>query len=348
MEYIFILLAAFIGMLMLMQMVFFEITRKKMLSSDNINWFLSLDKPFSYRRVGYMVFICFVCYMISSPEPMFSASWFIFFVLFLAIGIIADATVQYLILVYGKQRCRKEIEESRLLENELIEITQNMVSDDRYEEPTKQYDEIKIAKNYIQPTDHVSFLTIDSGSYVQEFDNLPEAVFVIEPYGDIQRTKEKFDDENVKVTKLTPSGQMPFKDGKMDMVICENSNYEKTEVHRVLKKDGYFIVNQNGTANLKEFLQVYVPYGIKGSWDAFSCAQTLEDIGMRIIDKFEDYGTLRFHSIQAIHTFFSRVSPDLADINKYKIFYLKALKQIKQKSIYEMTTHHFLVIAQKV
>lgn len=44
MEYLFILLATFIGMLFLMQLVFFEITRSKMAKAENVNWYLSLDK----------------------------------------------------------------------------------------------------------------------------------------------------------------------------------------------------------------------------------------------------------------------------------------------------------------
>ena len=92
---------------------------------------------------------------------------------------------------------------------------------------------------------------------------------------------------------------------------------------------------------------MYMPFGMKGSWDAYSCAQTLEEIGMRIIEKFEDYGTIRFTSVQAIHSYFKKVSPDLADMNKYQAFYLNALKTIKENHFYEMTTHKFLVVAQK-
>ena len=55
MEYLMILLLIFIAVLFLMQVVFFEITKSKMEKMNNINWFLSLDKPFNYNRVGYMV-----------------------------------------------------------------------------------------------------------------------------------------------------------------------------------------------------------------------------------------------------------------------------------------------------
>ena len=34
---------------------------------------------------------------------------------------------------------------------------------------------------------------------------------------------------------------------------------DKAEVQRVLKPNGYFIVQQNGTANLKEFVSLYMP-----------------------------------------------------------------------------------------
>ena len=93
---------------------------------------------------------------------------------------------------------------------------------------------------------------------------------------------------------------------------------------------------------------MYVPFKMKGSWDAYSCAQTLEEIGMRIVEKMEDYGTIRFRSIHALHSYFMKHSPDLANINKYQMFYMNALKEIKENSFYEMTTHHFIVVAQKV
>lgn len=348
MEYLLLLLITFIGLLLLMQLVFFEITRSKMLKAQNVNWFLSLKKPFSYHRVGYMFFICLLCYFVSSPEDLFSLNWFIYFILFLAMGIVADAIVQYLVLVYSKKRCRKEIEEATLLQNELVELSQTMSEDDSYVETARQYDESEILKKYVEPQDHIAFLTIDEGEFVLEYTPRPAATFVIEPYSDINKVRTKFDDESIKVTQMTPSGQMPFKDEKLDVVMCEYSNYDKSEVQRILKHGGYFIVNQNGTANLKEFLQIYMPFGMKGSWDAYSCAGTLESIGLRIVEKLEDYGTIRFHSIQSIHSYFQKHSPDVADINKYQIFYLKALKAIKDHSFYEMTTHRFLVVAQKV
>lgn len=348
MAYMFVLLGSFIIVLFLMQLVFFEITRSKMKKNDNISWFLSLKKPFHYNRLGYMIFICFICYLISSPAQMFTVEWFIFFILFVAMGVVADAVVQYLILAYSKKRCRNDIAEADLLQNELTQLSQTMMVDEHYEETQKKYDEESILKSYLDPTSHLAIVSVDGGEFARRLNPLPEATFVIEPYVDLNAVKAKFENTPVKVTELTPSGQMPFKDEKMDIVMCMNSNYEKEEMKRVLKPNGYFIVNQNGTANYKEFLKLYMPFGMKGAWDAYSCAGTLESIGMRIVDKFEDYGTIRFHSVEALYTFFKKVSPDIANVNKYQLFYLKALQDIKKYSFFELTTHRFLVVAQKV
>lgn len=164
MEYLLILLGTFIGLLFLMQLVFFEITRNKMAKAENVNWYLALDKPYSYNRVGYMLFICFICYLISTPEEIFSVSWFIYFVLFLAMGIVADAVVQYLILVYSKKRCRKEIQEAQLLKNELLEIAQTSFKETgTYDESAPQYDEETVLRKYLQPEDHLAFLSVDNG-----------------------------------------------------------------------------------------------------------------------------------------------------------------------------------------
>lgn len=348
MEDLLMILITFIGMLLLLQLVFFELNRSKMKKANNVNWFLALNKPFRYTRVGYMVVLCIFCYMFSGMNDMFSASWFIYLILFTAMGVVSDAIVQYLILLYGKKRCHNEIEEAVLLQNELLEISQTMNEDDNYEESPKQYDEETILRQYVEPTDHLAFLSVDNGIFVNQYQPLPEATFDVEPYnGDIEALQLTFGDKPIKAVRLTPSGQLPFKDDKMNVIMCQYTNYDKNEVYRVLKDNGYFVVNQNGTANLKEIIQMYMPFGLKGSWDAYACAQTLESIGMKIIDKFEDYGTIRFYSLQALHNYFKKNSPDIADINKYQMFYLNALREINVKKYFELTTHRFLVVAQK-
>ena len=48
-----------------------------------------------------------------------------------------------------------------------------------------------------------------------------------------------------------------------------------------------------------------------------------------------------------LYQYFTKVSPDFANVNRYQVFYLQALKEMKDHSYFEMTTHQFLVVAQK-
>ena len=141
---------------------------------------------------------------------------------------------------------------------------------------------------------------------------------------------------------------MPFKDEKIDVVMCQYSNYDKNEMKRVLKPGGYFIVHQNGTTNYKEFLELYMPFRMKGSWDCYACSTTLEDIGMQVVEKYEDYGTITFHDIQSVRNYFYNHSRELSDVNKFYAFYMNALLDIREKGSFELSTHNFLVVAKKM
>lgn len=327
-------------------MIFFEMLRKRMVNNNQLMWFDSLDKPFQYNRVKYMVVICLICYVVSSPSQMFSFDWIVYFLLFLAIGIVADILTQYIIHIYGKKRCAKQIEEIHFLQNELIRISEEMQDDFSYDESPKQYEEEDYLKPYLTPEAHVAYLSVDGGKFIKKVNQFTEVTFDVEPYGNIDVIKQDLSELPIQVTKLTPSGQMPFKDNRIDVIMCMNSNYDKFEIQRVLKPHGYFIVNQMGTGNFREMVQMYVPYGLKGTWDAPTCMQTLTDMDMRIIDHVEEYGNIRFRTVQAMHTYFKKISPDLMDMEKYKTFYLNVLKSIQEYGYYDLTTHRFLVVAQ--
>lgn len=51
MTYLLTVLIGFIVILFITQLIFFELTRKKMKENRNVDWFLSLDKTFHYNRV---------------------------------------------------------------------------------------------------------------------------------------------------------------------------------------------------------------------------------------------------------------------------------------------------------
>lgn len=346
MQELFLLLVEFIFVLLLFQIVFFELNLKSMKKANNILWYLSLDKKFNYSRTGYMVFICLVSYLMFGNLPLFSLDWFLYFALFLAVGIIADAIVQYLTLKYGQIRCKNDIAEAKYLQDEVLKLKDLEVYIDDYYKPERKIDEVSVLKRYVQPEHHLAFLTVDQGEFASSFDELPAVTYDVEPYGDIETIKEKLGDLPIKPTTLTQAQQMPFKDDKMDIVMNQLCNYDKSEIKRVLKPGGYFILHQNGTGNLKELINMYVPFRMKGEWVLNSCIPTLESVGFKILEEIEDYNYIQFKSIESLYSYFKKTSGDFSDVIKYKAFYMFALQEIKKKGSFTLSTYDFLVVAQ--
>lgn len=346
MQELFWILGEFIVMLLTCQIIFFELNLRNIKKSNNMLWYLSLDKHFSYNRSGYMAFLCFICYMLFTDLKIFSIEWFLYFILFLAVGIISDAIVQFLILKYGQLRCKKQINEAKDLQEEVLKLKNSEVFVEDYEQLDKKINEEEILKRYLKPEDHLAFLSIDQGKFASSFQALPEVTYDVEPYGDISEIQEKMHDLPIKVTTLTQSHQMPFKDDKIDIIMNQLCNYDKHEIKRVLKPSGYFVLHQNGTGNYKELIDMYMRIPLRGEWKLESCIPTLESIGFKIIEKIEDYNSIQFYSIEGLYSYFKKISLDFCDVEKYIAFYMVALKQIKEQGFYKLSTYDFLIVAK--
>lgn len=344
---LFIYLAGFIGMLLIFNLVFFEMSRAKALSVKNYAWFSTLSKPYNYTRTGSMIFICVLTYLLTGHGDLSGLEWIVYLILFVACGVIADAMTQFIIQKYAQIRCRKMIRMATSLEDEFSEAM-NFVEDYDYVVSSAKYDEKAIAKKYIKKEDHLSFIGVDRGEFAKNFGDYPEATYNVDSFSSVEDVQKNLEGTPVRATTLTPNGQMPFKDKRLDVVMDQYSNYNKDEVKRVLKDDGYFIVNQYGSHNLREFLNVYMYLRVKGVWDLESCKMTLKSINFKVEEAYEDYGYVRFKNLSQLHTYFTIVLQDVAaNPEKYKAFYLKALQDIKENGFYEMTTYRFLIVAKK-
>lgn len=340
-------LIVFIGMLLIFQIIFFEVMRSRAIKSNNYEWFTTLNKPFNYTRTGSMIFVCVICYIFGGSDASNMAEWILYLIIFVACGVIADAVTQWLVQKYGQVRCRKQLAVAGGLDDEFEELKKNFVDDESFEVSMPRYDEALIAKQYLKPTDHMAFMSVDRGEFVKRFGTYAESAFDVEPYFEASDVQANLGDVPVRAVGLAENNKMPFKDNRMDLIFDEYSNYEKNEVTRVLKPGGIFIVNQYGTDNLKEFLSMYMPVGLRGSWDLKSCQRTLEEAGYTILEGYEDYGYIRFRTLGQLHTYMKKAVADASEHpEKYKAFYTKALQEMKKNGYFQMTTYRFLVVAR--
>lgn len=339
------MLATLLIMLTLIKLVFSELQGRTAKRITNIRWYLQYTEKFAYGRTNSIIFMCIFCYLIASSQEIFSMIWVVELIGFLAVGVISDALSQFLSHYYIKYRFSKSINEGLLLKEE---VKQALTEVDLEEPYTREinFDTYKEVSKYVKQEDHLAIVSVDGGEFVSKYPSLPPITYVVEAKK--EKADETLKDRELKVTTCTKDGKMPFKDDKMDVVINELSNYDKFEMFRILKPGGYVIVDQMGSDNYKEIINMFIPFRMKGSWDKESCSQTLHDIGFEIVHGMEDRGYIRFKTMASVFRFMKDLAPDR--VEKYELyinFYAAILKTIKEQSFFDLTTHKFLVIAKK-
>lgn len=341
----FYILSTWAIMLLLIRVGFSEFEGRMARKNYNIRWLLMFKQGYIYRRSNNIIFMSVLCYFVSSMQPMFSMGWLIELLGFIATGVVTDAFAQIISYYYIRIRFAKQIRNADLLQ---VEIQSALNKEDTeltyHNEPSFCVEDVM--KQYASEEDHMAIISMDGGEFVDRVERLPDITYVVEALAD--KAREKLEEKNVKVTSYTNRNQLPFKDEKIDIVVNELTNYDKFEVFRVLKPNGYFIVDQMGSDNYKEIANMFIPFRMKGRWDKENCSRTLRDIGMDIVDGFEEEGCIRFKSLAAVFTFMRTFSPERVDnYDKYLNFYARISQEIQDKDFFDLTTHRFIVVAHK-
>lgn len=345
MNYYFYILSTWVLMLFFLKIGFTEVEGRMARKNYNMRWMLVFKKTFAYRRSNNIIIMSVLSYMVSSNIAIFSMGWLIELVGFIAAGIVTDSFAQLLSYYYGKFRFRNQIRHAEIMNTEIESALTKEDTDLMYQdEPTFTVEDQ--IHQYAKEDDHLAIISMDGGEFVENVQDLPTITYVVDAL--VDKAKERLDEKAVKVTSYTKQNKLPFKDEKIDVLVNELTNYDKFEAYRVLKPGGYFIIDQMGSDNYKEIANMFIPFRIKGRWDKENCSRTLRDIGMDIVGGFEENGYIRFKSLAAVFTFMRTFSPERVDnYEKYLNFYAYILEEIKKKEFFDLTTHRFIVIAQK-
>ena len=330
MEYYIVLLVFYAITLIFLRLVFAEIEGRQARKMSNVRYFLRYHSKFVYRNQFSIIFVAFLCYMIVSVEKAFSTMWFLQLLGFIAVGVISDALSQIVYYYYINFRFKKDIVESEELKNEIEQAVLNQ-GEELMQQTIPSYEPHRIIEDYLNEENHLAVISVDGGNFTSQFEKLPPITYSVEL--NPTKARETLEEKGVKVTTFTSQGKMPFKDEKLDVVVNELSNYDKFEMYRILKPGGYLVVDQLGSDNYKEIINMFIPFKLKGQWNKEAC---------------EDVGHIRFHSLSAVLAFMKSISPERVEkYEQFMNFYADVLKKIKKNQFYEITTHKFMVIARK-
>ena len=146
-------------------------------------------------------------------------------------------------------------------------------------------------------------------------------------------------------------GNLPFDDGRFDMVINRHGDFNAEEICRVLKAGGLFITQQVGAENDRELVELLcgeTPIPFPEQYLKLT-SRKFENAGFTILRGEEVFRPIRFFDVGAL-VWFARIIqwefPDFA-VDTHLENLLRAQRKLEELGSIDGTIHRFLLVAQK-
>lgn len=343
---IILLLLAMVVLMVVLKMLFGEMDGRSALKRGNIKYFLEISKGFKYNRAIHIVLLLVFSFVLFTDISIFTVEGMFVFAIFLCVGVISDIISQVVYYKYVNARFKVAIKEALNLVKQLKEESEKPFFPEEIISFNEKYSFKEVLEKHLYSDDHAAFITLDGGHFVNSVENLPRVSYVIDGFE--ESAKYVLENRLVKILNLTKDKLLPFKKERLDVFVNKDLNYNFSEVFRVLKEDGSFILNQIGSNHLLEIGAMFFPLQIKASWDVETCEQQLNNAGFVVLEQGEDKGQIRFRSMSAIMYYFKTIANDKVEnmesyINQFALIY----RQIKAQGYFMVSTHKFYIVAKK-
>ena len=146
-------------------------------------------------------------------------------------------------------------------------------------------------------------------------------------------------------------GELPFDDGRFDMVINRHGDFDAEEIYRVLKPGGLFITQQVGAENDRELVALLchdtTPRFPEQYLDV--AASKFRDAGFEILEGQECFRPIRFFDVGALVWFVRIIQWEFPgfSVDTHLERLLNAQRILERDGCIEGRIHRFLLVAQK-
>ncbi|TYB30507.1 MAG: class I SAM-dependent methyltransferase [Candidatus Mcinerneyibacterium aminivorans] len=191
------------------------------------------------------------------------------------------------------------------------------------------------------------------GELLKLFSPFPKYSFATEGYKpNIKIARQNLEKYNVEVKEIRDDSDLGFECNYFDLIINRHESYDPGEVNRILKKDGIFITQQVGSkdcCDLNELLEAPKNQYYSNNWNLDNAVKSLEENGVKIIEKMEDFPKIRFYDTGAIVFFLKTVIWQIPDFStdQYLDGLKKISKMIKKRGYIEFLQHRFFIKSKK-
>lgn len=333
-------------LMIIMRFAFCEIDGRAALKRMNLAYFLTFKDKFKYKRLNSTLFLMGTSLILFTDVDLTTTNGILLFLFFIVITIIGDYISCFAYHLYGKYRYKTQINEvSQFLVSLEEKIQEEVLEDDAYVYG-QDYQFIDVINEYIEPQDHFVCFSTDGGELVEEMNMFPQVSFLVDRKQ--EEAKKRLETKPVRLTTLTKDNRYPFKDEKMDVVVCYNENFNPDEGKRILKDGGTLIINQLGSENLFELFVFVGPKFIFNKWDLQALKKGLTNHGFSILSGHEEKAEIRFRTLASFHHYIKDMAyVKIDDIKNYVNQYFMINQAIEKNGFFAVHTHRFYVAARK-
>lgn len=223
----------------------------------------------------------------------------------------------------------------------------------RWDEPSPPWDYRRIVKSYLRDADRLLDMGTGGGEVLLTLGHPCKNTTVTEAYPpNLALCRETLASLGVTVAQTFADDKLPFGDACFDFIINRHESFDLSEVHRTLKRGGYFFTQQVGNQNSREF-QLYLNGGRITQNPAHEIGQysdALTRLGFQIIIRDEALYPVRFFDVGAL-VFYAKaclwefpgfsVKTHCGKLREYQ-------REVEENGFIEGTGHRFLLASRKL
>ena len=165
----------------------------------------------------------------------------------------------------------------------------------------------------------------------------------------VQLCREKLLPLGIDLRECADASHVPFDDNSFDIIINRHGDFDPSEIRRMLKAGGFFVTQQVGSENDREFVDAVLPgmekpfphNNLKEQREAF------EKAGFDIVRAEEAFCPIRFFDVGAFVWFAHIIEWEFPGFSVGKCFdrLLQLQRIIETDGKIEGTAHRFLIVA---
>lgn len=225
--------------------------------------------------------------------------------------------------------------------------------DGRYTEDTDfPWDYRQVIGQYLTPDRKLLDIDTGGGEFLLSLGHPHENTAATENYPpNVLLCRETLLPLGIDFRQADGNGILPYDDGSFDMVIDRHGDFNPSEIYRVLKPGGIFVMQQVGAENDRELVKLLcgdLPLPFPEQYAA-KAEQTFQKAGFSILRLEECFRPIKFFDVGAL-TWFARVIPwEFPDfsVDTHLENLIRAQKLLEETGCIEGRTHRFLLVAKK-